>query len=191
MTLNPIILETKRLKLTGFSPEEMSFIFENNSKKEIKKILGHRTEEDYLKEEYKYQNGYAAYNRRFLLFLLSEKTSNTIIGRCGLHNWNIEHNRAEIGYNLVDDNFKRKGFMTEAVRAVIDYGFNTLKLHRLEALVGSNNTPSLKIIENNHFIREGLLRQHFYVAEKFEDSIVYSLLRSEYTSRNDDKKTNQ
>ena len=191
MNLNPIILETKRLKLTGFSPEEMSFIFENNSKNEIKKILGHRTEEDYLKEEYKYQNGYAAYNRKFLLFLLSEKTSNTIIGRCGLHNWNIEHNRAEIGYNLVDDNFKRKGFMTEAVRAVIDYGFNTLKLHRLEALVGSNNTASLKIIENNFFVKEGLLRQHFYVAEKFEDSIVYSLLRSEYTSRNDDKKTNQ
>jgi ribosomal-protein-alanine N-acetyltransferase len=190
MNLNPIIIETKRLKLTGFSPEDMSFIFENKSKNEIKKILGHRTEEDYLKEEYKYQNGYAAYNRSFLLFLLSEKTSNTIIGRCGLHNWNKEHNRAEIGYNMLDENFKKQGFMTEAVRAIIDYGFNTLKLHRLEALVGSNNTPSLKIIENNHFIKEGLLRQHFYVADKYEDSVVFSLLRNEYIYKKDDKTTN-
>jgi ribosomal-protein-alanine N-acetyltransferase len=189
MNLNPIIIETKRLKLTGFSPEDMSFIFENKSKNEIKKILGHRTEEDYLKEEYKYQNGYAAYNRSFLLFLLSEKTSNTIIGRCGLHNWNKEHNRAEIGYNMLDENFKEQGFMTEAVRAIIDYGFNTLKLHRLEALVGSNNAPSLKIIENNQFIKEGLLRQHFYVADKYEDSVVFSLLRNEYIYKKDDKTT--
>lgn len=189
MNLNPIIIETKRLKLTGFSPEDMSFIFENKSKNEIKKILGHRTEEDYLKEEYKYQNGYASYNRSFLLFLLSEKTSNTIIGRCGLHNWNKEHNRAEIGYNMLDENFKEQGFMTEAVRAIIDYGFNTLKLHRLEALVGSNNAPSLKIIENNHFIKEGLLRQHFYVADKYEDSVVFSLLRNEYIYKKDDKTT--
>jgi ribosomal-protein-alanine N-acetyltransferase len=190
MNLNPIILETTRLKLTGFSPEEMSFIFENNSKNEIKKILGHRTEEDYQKEEYKYQNGYAAYNRSFLLFLLSEKNSNTIIGRCGIHNWNKEHNRAEIGYHLLDENSKRKGFMTEAVRAIIDYAFNTLKLHRLEALVGSNNVPSLKIIENNLFIKEGLLRQHFYIAEKYEDSVVFSLLRNEYIYKKEDKTTN-
>jgi hypothetical protein len=42
------------------------------------------------------------------------------------------------------ENYKRKGLMTEAVSSIIDYGFNKLNLHRIEALVGSNNIPSLK-----------------------------------------------
>jgi len=191
MNLNPIIIETKRLKLTGFSPQEMTSIFENFSKDEIKKILGHCTEEDYNKEEYKYKNGYASYNRSFILFLLSEKTSNKIIGRCGLHNWNTEHNRAEIGYNISDENSKRKGLMTEAVSAIIDYGFNTLKLHRIEALVGINNIPSLKIIEKNLFVKEGLLRQHHHTADKYEDSVLFSKLYNEYIDDRNDKTTNR
>ena len=191
MNLNPIIIETKRLKLTGFSPQDMTSVFENFSKDERRKILGHRTEEDYQKEEYKYKNGYASYNRSFILFLLSEKEYDNIIGRCGLHNWNVEHNRAEIGYNISDENFKRKGLMTEAVSAIIDYGFNTLKLHRIEALVGSNNIPSLKIMERNRFIKEGLLRQHYYITDKYEDSVLFSKLYNEYIDEKNDKTTNR
>lgn len=186
MNLSPIIMETKRLKLTGFSPQDMTHIFENNSKDEIKKILGHRTEEDYQKAEFKFKNGFASYNRSFILFLLSEMTSNNIIGQCGFHNWNEEHKRAELGYHLSVDLYKGKGFMTEAVDVTIDYGFKKLKLHRIEALVGSNNTPSLKIIENHHFTKEGLLRQHYLVGDKFEDSVVYSLLYNEYCDQKND-----
>ena len=176
MNLKPIIIETQRLKLTGYSSQDMNFIFENFSKDEIKKILGHRTEEDYQKEEYKYKNGYASYNRDFILFLLTEKVTNTIIGGSALHNWNKEHHRAEIGYIISDENFKRKGLMTEAVSAVIDYGFNKLNLHRIEAHVGSNNIASLRIIENHQFTKDGLLRQHYFVADKYEDLNLFSLL---------------
>lgn len=189
MKLKPVIIETQRLKLMGYSSQDMTFIFENFSREEIKKILGHRTDEDYQIEEYKYKNGYASYNRAFILFLLTEKTTNAIIGRCGLHNWNKEHHRAEIGYRISDENFKRKGFMTEAVSSLIDYGFYELNLHRIEALVGSNNIPSLKIIESHHFTKEGLLRQHYFVADKFEDSVVYSLLYKEYIDNKNDKTT--
>jgi ribosomal-protein-alanine N-acetyltransferase len=190
VNFEPILVETKRLKMTGFLPQDIRFLFENIGKDEIKTILGHRTEEDYQIEEYKYKNGYASYNRSFILFLLAEKTSNMIFGRCGLHNWNQEHKRAEIGYNISDENFKGKGLMNEAVSAIIDYGFNELKLHRIEALIGINNIPSLKIIENHHFIKEGLLRQHYYVANKYEDSFIFSLLYKDYTDNKIDKSKN-
>lgn len=183
MNIKPIIIETQRLKLTGYSPQDIAYIFENFSKDEVMKMLGHHSEEDYQKEEYKHKNGYASYNRDFILFLLTEKRTNVIIGRCGLHNWNKEHSRAEIGYNISDENFKRKGLMTEAVSAIIDYGFNQLNLHRIEALVGSNNVSSLKIIESNQFTKEGLLRQHYFVGDKYEDSILYSILNNEYIEK--------
>lgn len=183
MKLNPIIIETDRLFLKGYTPKDITTIFRNYSKNEIIEILGHRNEEEYLTEKNKEENGYATYNRRFIIFLLVEKISNKIIGRCGLHNWNVDHNRAEIGYNMQEDNFKCKGLMSEAVKSIIEYGFKELKLHRIEALVGSNNIASLKIIEKNHFTKEGFLREHYYIADKYEDSIFFSILHHEYWNK--------
>jgi ribosomal-protein-alanine N-acetyltransferase len=175
-------IETSRLILKGLSPEDMKIVFEQYPKEEIKQILGHRSEEDYLKEEYKYRNGYASYNRSFILFLLTDKASGTIIGRCGLHNWNTDHSRAEIGYSMEDESFKRLGLMSEAVEAIIDYGFRQLNLNRIEALVAPNNIPSLRLMEKNNFIREGLLRKHYNVSGFFEDSVMFSKLYEEYTN---------
>lgn len=174
------ILETQRLILKGLSPEGMRYIFDHHSKDEIKRILGHRSEEDYQAEEYKHKNGYSSYNRSFRLFLLLEKASGTIIGRCGIHNWNAEHCRAEIGYVMTDERYKRKGLMTEAVEAIIAYGFHQMNLNRMEAIVGAGNIPSLRLMEKFNFIREGVLRQHHYTDGQFEDSILFSRLYEEY-----------
>ena len=178
--MNFITIETSRLVLKGVSPDDMNYIFENLTKAEIKKILGHRSEEDYQKEKTKQKNGYSSYNRSFILFLLIDKESNHIIGRCGIHNWNIEHKRAEIGYVMEDERFKGKGLMTEAVNAAIDYGFNKLNLNRIEALVGIANVPSLRLMEKFNFKKECVLRQHDYISDKFEDSVLFSKLYDEY-----------
>lgn len=180
MEISPIQLHTERLLLTGFSQADMTFIFENHTKDEIMKILGHRSDEEYLTEEQKQRNGYGSYNRTFILFLLTEKASNRIIGRCGLHNWNKDHKRAEIGYHLSDENDKRKGFMSETVSAVLDFGFNELKLHRIEALVGSTNIPSLRIIEKHGFVKEGLLRKHMLIAGEYQDSVLFAKLNDDH-----------
>lgn len=173
-------LETKRLKLIGLTPENMDFIFLNLPKPEIKKLLGHQNEEEYLKEETKQKNGYASYNRSFMLFLLTHKETNTIIGRCGLHNWNKDHNRAEIGYALGYESFKRKGLMTEALEVIIEYGFKKLNLNRIEAMVGKNNKASLRLMEKFNFVQEGILRSHYKIEGQFEDSLVFSILVNEY-----------
>lgn len=174
------LIETNRLLLKGLTPEDMTTIFEQNHKPEIKAILGHRSDEDYEKELHKYKNGYASYNRSFMLFLLEDKTSGKVIGRCGLHNWNRDHWRAEIGYVMEDEAFKQQGLMSEAVEAIIDYGFNRIGLNRIEALVADYNTASLRLLEKNGFIKEGTLRKHYCVNGVFEDSVVLALLREEY-----------
>lgn len=175
------LIETERLRLIGISPDDIKYIFKNLTKLEIKKLLGHRSEEDYLKEESKYKNGYSSYNRSFILFLLTDKESDTIIGRCGLHNWNIEHRRAEIGYVMEDEKYQRKGLMTEAINAIIDYGFKKMNLNRIEALVGIGNIPSLSLMKKYKFKKEGVLRQHTIISDKFEDSVVFSKLHNECT----------
>lgn len=173
-------IETPRLILKLIFSDEMFRIFNTLSKEEVMKILGHRTEADYDKEYSKHINGYSSYNRKFIMFLLADKQTGMIIGRCGIHNWNKDNHRAEIGYHIEDELYKRKGLMSEAVKAVIHYAFTELKLNRLEAMVGVDNAPSLKIIENNGFTKEGRLRQHVAEGDAFQDSFTFSILASEY-----------
>lgn len=175
-------IETERLVLSGLSPEAMKQVFDHHSKPEIMRLLGHRSEEEYAREEKKQRAGYASYNRSFLLFLMRDTASGTIIGRCGLHNWNEGARRAEVGYAMEEEAFKRKGLMTEALGAVIDYGFNTLHLNRIEGIVGVGNVPSLRLMEKFGFIREGLLRQHVCKDGVYEDSIFFSKLHEEYAA---------
>lgn len=175
-----IQLETERLFLKGISNEMMLRIFNELPKIEIMELLGHVSEQEFEQEYQKHLNGYSSYNRSFILFLLIDKSSEKIIGRCGIHNWNKENHRAEVGYVMHDESFKQKGLMSEAFRTIINYAFLGLKLNRLEALVGEHNEASLRLLMKNNFRQEGILRQHLYKNERYENSILYALLRSEF-----------
>ena len=118
-------------------------------------------------------------NIDYRIFDLIEKKNNTVIGSCGFHKWVKDHSRSEIGYEI-HSKYQNKGYMSEAIKEVINYGFNKMKLNRIEALVDPENENSIRILEKNSFLKEGVLRGHFKNGNEFEDSIVYSLLRSDY-----------
>jgi ribosomal-protein-alanine N-acetyltransferase len=73
--------------------------------------------------------------------------------------------------------------MKEALNEVIDYGFNVMKLHRIQALIADSNTPSKKLLLHYGFVREGTIREDYVVDGKNEDSDQYSLLRQEWKKR--------
>lgn len=174
------IIATKRLNLRRLTPFDLIYLFEHSTKEEIKKELGLRSEEAYLKEEFKYKNGYTMYNRSMVIFQLFLKSDGRMIGSCGFHNWMAEHNRAEIGYHLFEHEDKRKGYMKEALETIIDYGFNHMGLNRIEACTSPNNHASIKLLEKFDFKEEGLLREHYVMDEIVHDSLIFSLLSFEY-----------
>ena len=88
--------------------------------------------------------------------------------------------RAEIGYAMEDESFLRKGLMSEAVKAILQLGFQELELNRIEANVDIQNIPSIKILEKNNFRKEVILREHVYNSDHFSDSVLYSILRKEF-----------
>lgn len=171
---------TPRLLLRKLTPEDYKHIFTNWSKPEICEFLGLQSDEEFEREKGKSDGGYNTYRTSMVYFQIILKDSNKVIGGCGFHNWRPDHHRAEIGYMLKEDADKNKGYMSEVVKAVIDYGFREMGLHRIEALVGPENVPSLKLMEKFHFQREGQLREHFFINNRFEDSVAFSLLKSEY-----------
>jgi len=85
-----------------------------------------------------------------------------------------EHFRAEIGYMLHPDHWNR-GIMKEALKAVIVYGFEKMKLHSIEARINPENTASAIVLEKTGFTREAYFKEDFYFRGKFIDTAVYSL----------------
>ncbi len=93
--------------------------------------------------------------------------------------WEIrkEHYRAEAGFVLHPE-FWRKGFMKEALRRIIEFGFSTLQLHSIEARISPGNMASAAILESTGFVREAYFKEDFFFRGKFLDTAVYSLLNN-------------
>ncbi|HLA54883.1 MAG TPA: GNAT family protein [Flavobacterium sp.] len=173
-------LQTQRLLLKKLTPEIFKFLFKNYSDTEIKKLLGLTTDEEFLKEKAKSEGGYTTYNKTILAFLLVSKGTGETIGRCGYHNWYNDHLRAELGYMIHKDENKRKGYMDEALKAILRYGFGNMNLNRIEAFIGPTNIASQSLIRKFGFTQEGHLRQHFIRNGEIQDSFIFSLLKQEY-----------
>lgn len=131
-------------------------------------------------EKAKAKYGLRTYNKSYLMFLIVDISSDKVIGHCGFHTWYLDHARAEIGYALYADEWKGRGVMSEVLNTVLDYGFNTMGLTRVEAFVGPDNIASLKTAEKMGFVKEGQLRDHYIHNGAVEDSVVFGLLASEF-----------
>ena len=100
------------------------------------------------------------------------------VGTVGLDRFEPMLERAEMGYWLRSD-LTGQGLMTEAGKAVVDFAFDEVGLHRIELHASPNNVPSIKVAETLGFKREGLARDMARNAEGFYDCLIYGLLRSD------------
>ena len=101
------------------------------------------------------------------------------IGWCGLTKWDPVHRSASLGYCL-DDAAWGHGYATEAARALLQWGFDTLDLNRVQAEADTRNTASARVLEKLGFLLEGTLREDCVVNGDVSDSWVYGLLRREW-----------
>ncbi len=173
-------LHTERLVLRELNPVNYTGVMQHYTDNEIKTFFGMQSDQELEAEKSRSRQGMTMAGKSFLYFHLIDKSSNNVMGWCGFHTWFTKHRRAEIGYVLNHDQYKGKGYMKEALPAVLKFGFENMDLHRVEALVAPGNEPSLNLLLRSGFTQEGLLRQHYFANGKMEDSAIFSLLRSEY-----------
>jgi [ribosomal protein S5]-alanine N-acetyltransferase len=98
-----------------------------------------------------------------------------LIGACGFNNISMEHRKTEMGYWLLPQNWK-KGIMIEVIPSIINYAFNILNLHRIEATVENDNLASKKLLIKLGFEYEGTLKECELKNEKFINLDYYALL---------------
>lgn len=105
------------------------------------------------------------------------KGSPKLIGIIGHYRIKPEHFRSEIGYMLLPE-FQGKGIITEAVKAIVQYGFNQMHLHSIEAIIDPENIASGMVLEKNNFIKEAHLKENEFYNGRFLDTVIYSLLNN-------------
>ena len=110
---------------------------------------------------------------------IERKSDGQMIGTCTLHQIHVQNRRAEVGYALGRP-YWGNGYMSEAMHALVDYAFRSMKLHRLEADIDPRNESSAKSLERLGFTREGLLRERWIVGGEVSDSALYGLLARQW-----------
>ena len=113
---------------------------------------------------------------------IAERETNAVVGTCTLAALSLEHRRAEVGYALARAVWGR-GFLKEALPALLDHAFRELALHRIEADVDPRNAPSIHLLERMGFQREGYLRERYLLGGEVQDAVVFGLLEEEWRSQ--------
>ncbi|HEU4508260.1 MAG TPA: GNAT family N-acetyltransferase [Pyrinomonadaceae bacterium] len=107
------------------------------------------------------------------------RDSNLVIGTATLFHLNLDNERAEIGYAMGREHWG-KGYMNEALTALVRHAFDVMNLRRLEADVDPRNAASIRTLERLGFQREGYLRERWHVCGEIQDALFYGLLRREW-----------
>jgi len=109
-------------------------------------------------------------------------TDGKLIGECSLFNLMPQSRRAEVGYTLAHEAWG-KGYINEALVALLEFGFTQLGLNRVEADIDPRNVASARTLERLGFQREGLLRQRWIVGDEVSDTAIYGLLAHEWRAK--------
>jgi [ribosomal protein S5]-alanine N-acetyltransferase len=107
------------------------------------------------------------------------KDTDQFIGLIALHLAAPKFSRAEVWYKI-HVSYWNQGYATEALTGILDFGFNQLKIHRIEAGCAVENIASAKVLEKAGMIKEGMKRRNLPIRGEWVDSFSYAVLEETY-----------
>lgn len=126
-----------------------------------------------------FQNGFR--NKKFIRWCIAKKENDEVVGLITLHSFDIWNSKAEIGF-MLNKKYWQQNIMCEVAKKIIEFAFEVIKLHRIEASIHPDNIGSIKLSEKLGFKREGLKKESAYNRRNFEyeDRLIFGLIKSYY-----------
>lgn len=177
------VLETEHFQLRELTKEDAPHLYGYFSDEEVVQYYGL---EPFIRKEQADQfvtqvkSGFR--NGMMIRWAIVDKQTGELLGTVGYHNWNRQHRRAEIGYELKKEVWRR-GIMTEVLETVIPFGFDRLLLNRIGATVRAENVSSRELLRKFGFSEEGILQEYQYYLGAFYDLLMYGLTCSMYEEK--------
>jgi len=177
-------LTTNRLRLRQLRPDDAEALFAIRSDQEVMEFYGQEPHQSLADTHKMIQRLQTFYEQREAIFwCVTLKGEDAVIGTCTLFSFNPDFHYAETGYEL-SPAYWRQGITSEAMSAVLTYGFTELGLHRIEADVAPDNTRSKNLLLKLGFTFEGNLRQRYFFRGQYEDEYYFGLLKDEWLKSN-------
>jgi [ribosomal protein S5]-alanine N-acetyltransferase len=170
-------LESERLLLRQITPDDVNEMFAIRSNEEVMKYIPRplcKTPQDVLELIAMMQTKLET--NEGCNWGITLKGNDKLVGFIGHYNIKWEHFRSEIGYMLTPA-YHSKGIATEAIKLLIDFGFNQMNMHSLEAILDPENIASARVLEKNGFVKEAHLKENGFFNGRFLDMAIYSLLK--------------
>jgi ribosomal-protein-alanine N-acetyltransferase len=173
-------LETERLLLRRVSKNDLNEIIELRGNPETMKFIPRplvKTEEDAL-NHFKMIDEKIEKNEG-INWAITVKENPKLIGIIGHYRIQPENHRCEIGYMILPQ-YNGQGIVTEAIKVVLEYGFEDLNMHSIEAVIDPDNFASERVLQKNGFVKEAHILENEYYDGKFWDTVIYSILKRNF-----------
>lgn len=175
------ILESERLRFRKLEDSDALKVLELRSNPEIMRYIPRPlvTNTDEALAHIKVLNGNIDANKD-INWAVTEKENDICIGIMGFHGSQPENFRTEIGYMILPE-FHNKGYVSEGVQTILNYAFNTMNFHSIEAVIDPRNIASERVLQKNGFTKEAHFKENEFYKGEFLDTVIYSLLKREFT----------
>ena len=173
-------LETERLLLRRVSNDDVNEIMQLRGNPETMKYIPRPlvTNTDEALAHIKMINDKIDANEG-INWAITIKGNPKLIGVIGHYRIQPENHRCEIGYMILPQ-YNGQGIVTEAVKAVLEYGFDDLQMHSIEGVIDPDNIASEKVLLKNGFVKEAHILENELWDGKFWDTVIYSLLKRNF-----------
>lgn len=172
------ILEGEKVRLRPMRPDDLPKFVEWLADAEVRRWLAALDKPPTLQDEIEWYEDTRG-NPDNVLWSI-ETLDGDLVGTIELRT-TMRSQRAELGIAIQDKTRWNQGLGEDAIRHVLDYGFDDLELNRVDLTTDETNIRGLRCYEKCGFTREGLLRQHRLIEGEFGNTVVMSILRSEWT----------
>lgn len=119
------------------------------------------------------------------IFAICLNASEVHIGNVGLGNVDYVHRHAMVNIFIADKEYRGRGLGTQAMKLILHFAFNRLNLNKVFLRTSRRFSGAIELYEKLGFVREGVMRQHYFTDGQWEDKLIYSILHSEYTTCNE------
>jgi len=174
------VLETECLLLRRITNDDVREVFELRSNPETMKYIPRplvKTDEEALAHIAMIDSKIET--NEGINWAVTLKGNSKMLGFMGHYRIQRENFRSEIGYMILPE-YSGIGIVTEAIKAIVEYGFSEMGLHSVEAVIDPENFASEKALLKNGFVKEAHILENECFEGKFWDTVIYSMLKKNF-----------
>jgi diamine N-acetyltransferase len=168
-----------KIKLRSLEPEDLELLYEWENNVSFWTIsntitpFSKFTLKRYL--EHSHKNIYETGQFRLMIDLIPEKTT---IGTIDIFDFDSFHKRAGLGILIANEDYRRKGYASMALKCLVDYCFKTLQLHQLYCNILSNNCESMDLFKKQGFVETGIKKDWIKTSDGYLDEFLLQLVKN-------------